>query len=370
MIPIFKPSFGEDEVQAFREVLLSGWVGTGPKAEKFEQEFADYIGIKYAISVNSCTSALMLALKVSGVENKEVITTPMTFVATNHAVIHSGAEPVFTDISPDTYNIDPAVIKKNITSDTRAIVAVHYGGHPCDMDEINGIAKENNLIVIEDCAHACGAVYKGEKAGSIGHLGCFSFHVSKNISTGDGGMIVTNDKDMYLRLKKIRSCGVNRNTWERSAGGKYSWLYNVDEVGYKCYLNDTAAAIGSVQLKKIKSFSEKRDRLTAVYDEQLAGVDWLTIPCRRDYVESSKHNYVISTDKRDDLNVFLAERDISTGVHYYPNNLYEIYKNYGKDTPVAHRVWKNLLTLPLYPDLTDSEIYYIIEQIKDFGGES
>ena len=193
-IPVFKPSYGAAEFKALKKVLQSGWTGLGPETEAFENEFAEYIGVRYAVAVNSCTAALHLALKVAGVEGGEVITTPMTFVATNHAILYNSSIPVFCDIEPDTLNIDPARIEALITKKTRAIMAVHYGGHACDMDALRKIAKKYRLRVIEDCAHACGGEYKQVKLGATGDIGCFSFQAVKNLSTGDGGMITTNSK--------------------------------------------------------------------------------------------------------------------------------------------------------------------------------
>ena len=372
MIPVFKPSMGKEEIKAVSEVLKSGWIGLGPKTAEFEKKFAQYIGVKYAVGVNSCTAALHLALKVIGVENKEVITTPMTFISTNFAILYNQGIPVFTDIERDTLNINPKEIQKNITSKTKAIIVVHYGGHACQMDEILKLAKKHGLFVIEDAAHACGGEYKGKKLGSLGDLGCFSFHAVKNLATGDGGAITTNNRDFYERLKKLRWLGISKDTWAREKKERmgrlkrYTWYYNVEEIGYKYHMNDIQAAIGLVQLEKLDKMNEKRRQICQAYDRAFKNIDWIETPVEKEYAKSSRHNYVIKTIYRDKLNHYLAQKGISTGVHYIPNNHYQIFKKYRGKTPVSDEVWKKLLTLPVYPDMTKKELNYIITAIKNF----
>lgn len=368
MIPVFKPSFGEEELEALRGPFQSGWIGLGPKTREFEERFAEYIGTKFAVALNSGTAALHLALKVIGIEGWEVITTPMTFISTNHAILYNNGIPVFADIEPDTLNIDPKEIKKQITSKTKAIIVVHYGGHACDMDPVLEIAKERNIWVIEDAAHGCGGEYKGQKLGSIGDIGCFSFHAVKNLSTGEGGMITTDDPELYGRLLKLRWMGISKDTWSREEKDKkYSWYYNVEELGFKYHMNDIPAAIGLVQLKKLEGMNRRRREITERYNRGLKGLPWLETPTVKPYAKSSHHNYVIKVEKRDQLNIYLQEKGISTGVHYIPNNHYEMYHQYRGETPIADSVWRTLLTLPLFPDLKDDEVDYIIQEIKEFG---
>jgi perosamine synthetase len=368
MIPVFKPSFGEEELDALREPFKTGWIGLGPKTKEFESKFAEYIGTKYAVALNSGTAALHLALKVLEIEGMEVITTPLTFVSTNHAVLYNRGIPVFADIEPDTLNIDPLEIKKHITPKTKAIVVVHYGGHSCDMEPILEVAKGKNIWVVEDAAHGCGGEYKGQKLGSIGDLACFSFHAVKNMSTGEGGMITTDDSELYGRLLKLRWMGISKDTWSREEKDKkYSWYYNVEEVGFKCHMNDIPAAIGLVQLKKLDKMNQRRRDITERYHQGLKGLKWLEIPIVKPYAKPSYHNYVIKVEKRDQMNIYLQEKGISTGVHYIPNNHYEMYQGFRGETPVADRVWKKLLTLPLFPDLNDEEVNLVIHEIKEFG---
>jgi perosamine synthetase len=368
MIPVFKPSFGEEELEALREPFKTGWIGLGPKTREFEKRFAEYIGTRFAVALNSGTAALHLALKVLNIEGMEVITTPMTFISTNHAILYNGGIPVFVDIEPDTLNINPTEIEKNITPKTKVLLVVHYGGHACDMDSILEIAKEKNISVVEDTAHGCGGEYKGQKLGSLGDFGCFSFHAVKNMSTGEGGMITTDDPELYRRLLKLRWMGISKDTWSREEKDeKYSWYYNVDEVGFKYHMNDIPAAIGLVQLKKLEKMNLRRKEITERYDEGLKSLKWLEIPVIRSYAKPSHHNYVIKVEKRDQLNIYLQEKGISTGVHYIPNNQYEMYRSFRGDTPISDFVWKKLLTLPLFPDLKDEEVDFIIREIKEFG---
>ena len=367
MIPVFKPCFGEEELEALRGPFETGWIGLGPKVKEFEERFAEYIGVKYAVAVNSCTSSLHLAMEVMGVKGHEVISTPMTFVSTNHAILHNRAIPVFSDIEPDTLNIDPDVIETLVTGKTKAIVTVHYGGHACEMNRVLEIAKQHGLVVIEDVAHGCGGEYKGQKLGSLGDIACFSFHAVKNLATGDGGMITTNDPEVYERLLKLRWMGITKDTWSREdTNMNYSWFYDVVEVGYKYQMNDINASIGLVQLSKLEWMNDQRRAIVKRYNKELADLDWLEVPVNKEYTKSACHNYVIKTKDRQELSDYLKEKGISTGVHYIPNNHYRMYKDCRGQTPVCEEVWTKLLTLPLFPDLKDEQVDTIIESIRDF----
>jgi perosamine synthetase len=372
MIPVFRPSMGKDEIKAVSEVLKSGWIGLGPKTKEFEDKFAAYVGTKYAVGVNSATAALHLAMKVMDVDGGEVITTPMTFISTNHAILYNNAVPVFCDIEPDTLNIDAGKIERLITKRTRAIVVVHYGGYAVHMDRVLEIAKRHNLKVIEDAAHGCGGEYKNQKLGAIGDMGCFSFHAVKNLATGDGGMITTDDPEVYGRLLKLRWMGITKDTWSREEkdSKKYSWYYNVDEMGYKYHMNDITASIGIIQLSKLDKMNKRRYEISRQYSKAFSSLRRIEVPAIKDYMtRPACHNYVIKIDDRDGLNDFLKEKDISTGVHYIPNNHYDMYKQYRGKTPVSDAVWKKLLTLPLYPDLKDEEVQFIISSVLEFFGK-
>lgn len=367
MIPVFKPSYGQEELDSLKEIFTGGWIGLGPKTKEFEEKFSQYIGTRYAVGLNSGTAALHLALKVADVEGGEVITTPLTFVSTNHAVLYNHAVPVFADIEEDTLNIDVNEIAKLITPKTKAILVVHYGGHPCDMDPILALAAAHNLKVIEDCAHACGSRYKGKRVGGLGAAGCFSFHAVKNLACGEGGMLTINNGDWYKRLNQLRWLGIDKGTWDRSGDGRfYHWYYQVNEVGYKAHLSDIPSALGLVQLKKLEVMNNRRREIVARYNQALVNLPWLQRPVEKDYAYSACHNYVVKVKDRDGFIDYLSGREISTGVHYYPNHLYPVYKPFYRPLPIAERVAQRIVTLPLYPDLSDEQVTYIIETIKSF----
>lgn len=385
-IPVFRPSMGEEEVAAVAEVIRSGWIGLGPKVEEFEERFAEYVGAQYAVATNSGTAALHLSLLVAGVgSGDEVIVPAITFVSTALAVTYTGATPVFADVDRDTLCIDPDEIERKSTDNTKAVIPVHYGGWPCNIGKIVCKAKKRNLTVIEDAAHACGSKYGEHRVGSplgetsrrlgfspnrfmetlyASSMVCFSFHAVKNLATGDGGMITTSSRDVAKRLRELRWCGINKSTHDRIGGG-YGWEYDVTRLGYKYHMNDITAAIGLVQLKKLDQMNERRAGIAQLYDLGLKDLKWLEVP--RLYEGSSHHNYVIKTEYRDVLNLHLRDQEISTGVHYKPLYLHSHYWNLRTQTPVADAVWKTLLTLPLYPDMTDADVARVIAAIREFG---
>ena len=365
MIPVFRPYTDGKEIEYLKQVIDSGWWGLGPKTKEFEETFAKYIGCNYGIGLNSATAALNLAFKAIGVEDKEVITTSMTFVSTNHAILYNNGIPIFCDVEKDTLNIDANKIEELITPKTKAIIVVHYGGRACDMDKVMDIAKKYNLKVVEDCAHACGGEYKGRKLGSIGDFGSFSFQAVKNLSTGDGGMLTTNNKVAYDFLMKYRWVGITKDTFSRDKG-KYSWFYDVVNLGHKFHMNDITAAIGLAQFEKLEWMNKQREKWTNYYNEKLNGIGDIEIPTKKEYMKPAYHNYVIKTERRDELQEFLKAKEISTGVHYYPNHLYDMYKPYYRKLPITESIWKKLMTLPLFPGMTKKEADFIIESIKEF----
>lgn len=370
VIPIFRPSMGEEEISAVSEVLRSGWIGLGPKTKEFEDAFAKYIGAKYAIALNSCTSALQLALNALNIANGEVITTPITFISTAHSILYNNLKPIFADVQEDTLNINPKDVERNITEKTRAIIPVHYGGHPCEMDEIKEIAKKHNLYLIEDAAHACGSEYKRRKVGVLGDMACFSFHAVKNLATGDGGMITTDNSDLYEKLMKLRWLGIGKSTYQRKEGKGYSWYYEADYVGFKAHMNDINAAIGLIQLKKLDNMNAKRRKIVSQYNKAFEELSWIKLPTERSYVKSSLHNYVIKVEKgdRNELISHLANNGISAGVHYMPLYLHPIYRNMNikGNCPIADRIWEKIVSLPLYPDMAVEDIEKVIEAVKEF----
>lgn len=366
---LFKPNISEAAIEAVAQVLRSGWIGLGPKVAEFEEEFASYVGARYAVATNSGTAALHLALVVSDIgQGDEVITTPLTFVSTNHVILYQGAEPVFSDIDPGTYCISPQSIERMITEKTKAIMCVHYGGHPCDLDKIYDIAGKYNLKVIEDAAHACGASYKGREIGSFG-LTCFSFHAVKNLPVADGGMVTTSDEEQYERLKRLRWLGIDKDTYTRTDQDKgkasaYAWRYDVPEVGFKYHMNDVTAAIGIEQLKLVEEQNAYRRKLAELYDQGLHHLDIISMPYVVPDVVTSQHLYVIRVKRRTDLIMKLKANDIACGVHYLPNNTFPMYQNCRTDVKNAMEVSEQVVSLPMHTLLTTDDIQRVIEIIN------
>lgn len=369
MIPVFRPKMNKKEIlPELEKIFDSGWIGLGPKTKEFEERFANYIGVKYAIGVNSATAALHLANCVLGIkEGGEVIVPSITFVSTALAPLYCGATPTFVDIEEDTLCISPEDIERKITKNTKALIPVHYGGHACRMDEIMKISNKYNLWVIEDVAHGCGGKYKNTMLGSIGIIGCFSFHAVKNITTGDGGMITTNDEGLYKELQKIRWVGIDRGTWDRSENRGYSWQYSVNRLGFKYHMNDIVAVIGLAQLKVLDEHNLIRKKYAKKYDESFKDIAWIKIPVEKNYTYSAHHNYVIKVPMRNELNEYLQSKGISTGVHYEPIHRFKVFGNRKVDLPVTESVWPKLLTLPLYPGMTEDEFEKVVGEIIRFG---
>ena len=366
---LFKPSISEAAIRAVAEVLRSGWIGLGPKVAKFEEKFAKYVGAKYAVALNSGTAALHLAAVVSSIkEGDEVITTPLTFVSTNHIILYQRAVPVFADIDPRTYCISPRSVERMVTKKTKALICVHYGGHPCDLDKIYEIANKYKLKVIEDAAHACGSSYKGKKIGSFG-LTCFSFHAVKNLPTGDGGMITTNEEELYQRLRKLRWLGIDKDTYSRTEedkgrAGAYAWEYEVPEMGFKYHMNDITAAIGIEQLKLVEEQNAFRRQLADIYTQGLHHRDIISLPYVSQEVVTSQHLCVIQVKRRDQLITKLKENDIAPGVHYTPNNVFPMYQNCQADVKRTMEVSKNIISLPMHTLLKSEDIQRVVDIIN------
>jgi perosamine synthetase len=372
-LPFALPYITEEELKEVRKVLNSGWLTTGKFTFKFEEMFKKYIGCKYAIGVSSCTAALHLSLLAVGVKNtQEVITSCFTFCATANSIEYTGAKPVFADIDEETYNISPDEIKKRITENTVAIIPVDYAGHPVELKEILKIAEENSLYVIEDAAHALGSEYENKKIGNISHLTCFSFYPTKNITTGEGGMVTTNNLEFAEKIKILSLHGINRDAWKRYRK-EGSWYYEEVELGYKYNLPDINSAIGIVQLKRIEKFLKIREKYAKIYDENLKNVEEIVIPKVRKNVRHSYHLYPILLEskklKRDEFIEELKKQGIGASVHFLPVHLHPYYKNKYKykegDFPVAEKIYKKIVSLPLYPKMEESDIIRVVKSIKN-----
>ena len=366
MIQLFKPHVSEEAIASVSEVLRSGWIGLGPKTTEFEKAFAEYVGAKYAVAVNSATSALHLAAVVSGIQHgDEVLTTSLTFVSTNHVLLYQAAMPVFVDVLDSTLNIDLKKAEVLISPKTRAIMAVHYGGNPVDLDELYSFAARHHLAVIEDAAHACGASFRGKRIGSSG-LTCFSFHAVKNLPIGDGGMVTTNDVGIYERLQRLRWLGIDRSTFNRSVG-QYQWEYDVKEVGFKYHMNDIQAAIGLEHLKRLDEWNNRRREIVQMYHETLSD-----LPSRKiRFVEhtpsavSANHLCAIRVPHRDRVVEALKKQGIGVGVHYKPNHSYPCYRDARKgDLSITEKAYQELISLPLHLLLTNADVQEVCRALR------
>ena len=374
MIPYGKQTIEQDDIQAVVDVLKSDFLTTGPKIAEFEQTVADYVGAKYAVAISNGTSALHAACFAAGIEpGDEVITTPLTFAASANCVLYCGGTPVFADVDPKTYNIDPEDIQRKITDRTKAIIAVHLAGQPCDMDAIHSIAREHGLIVIEDGAHALGSVYKGKKVGSMSDMTTFSFHPVKPITTGEGGMIVTDNEDFYKKMILFRSHGITRDDsmMTRNDG---PWFYQQFNLGYNYRITDIQCALGCSQMKKLDRFLARRKEIVARYNEAFADCDNIITPYQLSDTESGWHLYIVQVKKCDRRQVFenMREKGIGVNVHYIPVYMHPYYQEHGYENvhcANAEEIYSHIIILPLYPGLTSEQQDYVIDTLKSLCEE-
>ncbi len=380
MIPIFKPSLGKEELKEIKESFKSHWIGLGPKTKQFEEEFCKYIEAKNSISLNSCTAALHLALIACNItEGDEVLISSMTFASTAHTVLFCQAKPILVDVDRETLLMDAEDLKRKITSKTKAIIPVHYGGHICDMDKIIKIAKENNLHVIEDAANCAGGEYKGKKIGNLeSDFTCFSFEAKKNMTTGDGGMITTNKEgEIINKIRCIRWVGMDKDTLNRFSGEKKPWEYDILELGYKYNMNDISAGMGLAQLKKLDKMNNKRRKIVEKYNKAFRKISWLQTPVEKDYARYAYWLYVlrITNGNREDFMDYLHKKGILTNTNFKPLHLFTFYQNYyhknniNVNCPVAEEEWKKIVILPLFPDMKKEEISTIVNAVKEYKSQ-
>jgi dTDP-4-amino-4,6-dideoxygalactose transaminase len=381
-IPFNLPEIGDAEIAEVVSTLRSGWLTTGVRTAQFEKEFREYVGARHAQAVSSCTAALHLALAALNIgAGDEVITTPLTFCATVSVIVHVGATPVLADVLPNG-NIDPASIAERITPRTKAIIPVHLAGTPCDMDAIWKIAKKHHLFVIEDAAHAAGTEYQGRKIGSSEHGSdavCFSFYATKNLTTGEGGMITVNTEALAERVKMLTLHGINKDAWNRYREDG-SWYYEVVECGFKYNLSDLQSAVGIHQLRKLDNFTERRTRYAEKYNEAFAGIDELELPEAPANGRPAWHLYALRLNLEAltiDRARFIAElrrKNIGASVHFIPIQLhpfFEKWKNLPENQcPKALELYPRLVSLPLYPAMTEEQVCYVIRCVREIVAQN
>lgn len=369
------PLIGEEEIDEVVATLRSGWLGTGPKVRRFEEAFARYKGVDpgCVAAVNSCTAALHVSLIASGVgPGDEVITTPLTFCATVNAIIHAGATPVLADIDPDTLNLDPEAARARITPRTRAIVPVHFAGRACEMDALMELAREHELVVIEDCAHAIETEYHGTKAGTFGDFGCFSFYVTKNVVTGEGGMVIARDPVAAGRVRTLALHGMDRDAWKRFSDDGYKHYY-VIECGFKYNMMDIQAAIGLHQLEKVESHWLRRAEIWQRYQAAFATLPVQSPSATPTDTRHALHLYTLLIDSeapltRDGFLEAMTREKIGVGVHYLCLAEHPFYQQrYGwrpEDYPVATQAGRRTVSLPLGPNLEDEDVEDVISSVQ------
>jgi dTDP-4-amino-4,6-dideoxygalactose transaminase len=372
-VPFAKPTIDEDDIAAVVETLRSGWLTSGPNVKELERELSEYCGAAFVNAVNSCTAAMHLALEAWGVgPGDEVITTVYTFTATANVIDHVRATPVLVDVLPGTANIDPAKLEAAITPRTKVIIPVHFAGEPCNMDAIGEIAKRHGVKVLEDAAHAVGTMYRGTLIGTHSDAVAFSFYANKNMTTGEGGALATNDEELSERVRLLTLHGMTRDGWNRyGAGG--TWRYDIAEFGWKYNLTDMAAALGRRQLAKLESFLDERARVAQRYFANLRDEEHLGLPVFDEANRHAWHLFVVRVKDsapvgRDDVIARLAEAGIGTSVHFIPLHFHSAFRKLGRwnegDFPVAEKFFSGAISLPMFPELSNEDVDLVCEELR------
>jgi perosamine synthetase len=366
-IPVSRPSIGQEELEEVKKVFSTGWLGLGSTVFEFENKLRDYLGAKHVVAVNTGTTALHIALDALGIKDgDEVIVPSLTFCASIQVITALGAIPVFCEINPDTLNVDVSDIKKKITKNTRAIMPVHYCGQVCDMDALMEIGKYHNIFIVEDAAHAFGSSYKGKNVGSFGDATCFSFDPIKNLTCGEGGAVALSDDTIAEIIRTKRILGIDKDTWHRYRNER-AWFYEVTTQGYRYHMSNINAAIGIAQLKKFESFIQKKKEIVQKYNNAFMNIADLEI-LRWNLTETAPFTYIVRVlnGEREDLIAFLKEKGVGTGIHYIPNHLQPFFRPFATPLPVTEQIGEEILTLPLYSDMTDEQVFTVIEAMSDF----
>lgn len=377
-IRLFKPSLGNEEINSIKKIFKRSWIGYGPEVKKFENSWSKFIGIKYSVGVTSCSAALHIALASKNFKKKKKVLVPaMTFTATAAAALYNDLEPVFVDINEYDLNINFDDLKRKYSKDCVAVIPVHVGGHPCAMEKIIPWAKKKKLLVIEDCAHTAGGIYKGKTLGTWGDISCFSFEEKKMLTTGDGGMICTNNRKLASKFKILSFHGWNKDPWTRHKKSinktnfkEKHWYYQIKELGFKYNMNDLMAAIGLAQLKKLNTFNLKRNIILKKYFKGIKDCKNIKPYLNKQLKDVAYWMFAIRSNKRDKLISFLKEKGIATSVYWIPVPLHPLYYKYKSKIPVARKVWKELVTLPMYSDIKPNQIDFIIKSVKEFDSKN
>ncbi len=374
-----EPLIEEEEIQAVAEVLRSAWITTGPKVRQFEKAFAQYVGARRAVAVNSGTAALHLALDAIRLQaGDEVLVPTMTFAATAEVVLYFRARPILVDICPDSFNIDPVEVEKAITPRTKALIPVHFGGHPCEMAQLESLARSSSLRIVEDAAHALPAQHQGRTVGTMGDITCFSFYATKTITTGEGGMATTENPEYADRMRIMSLHGISKDAWKRyTAEG--TWRYEILEAGYKYNLTDLQAALGLTQLAKCQRMWERRAALAERYRRGLEPLEAFRLPQVSADVQHAWHLFVILVNDealrihRDQVIEELRQRGIGTSVHFIPLHLHPYYQRHqgyrAGQFPVAEYYFQRCISLPLYPRMADADADRVLEALHDIARE-
>lgn len=372
-IRLFKPSLGDEELQNIKEAFDRSWIGLGPNVNEFEKQWAKFVGAKEAIGLNSATAALHLALAVFNFpKGKKVLVPSLTFSSTASAILYNDLIPVFVDSNPETLGMDLDDMKKKYDEDVVAVMPVHYAGHPVPMDELMPWAREKGLKVIEDCAHTSGSKYKGTPLGLWGDIGCYSFEEKKLMTTGDGGMMVTNQPELFKDVKAIRWVGIDKDNWKTAQ--KYTdsnkdamhWFYELNVLGYKYNMNDLAASIGLAQLKKLKHFNQQRSDIIKKYLEGISHLDYIAPLLPYEPERFIYQMFGIRVNERDKLMIYLKSKGIATGCHYTPLSIQPLFKKWGNNCPYIQKEYEKFITLPLHADLTNEEVSFILKHLANF----
>lgn len=365
MISAARPVIGKEELEEVKKVFETGWLGMGDRVFQFENELKTKFGRKHAICVNNGTAAIHIALDSSGIKaGDEVIVPSLTFIATIQPVLMCGARPVFCDIELDDLNISVKRVKSLITKKTKAVIPVHYGGSPCDMDKLLAMGRKNNIRIIEDAAHAFGSFYKDRLIGSFGDIACFSFDPIKNLTCGEGGAVLLDDERAADIIIKKRILGIDKDTWNRYKH-KRSWFYEVQDVGYRYHMSNINAAIGLAQLKRVSAAAARRQRIAEFYDMGLSGLKKIRL-LKHDYGKIVPFNYTILAEDRDGLMAYLDKHGIGTLINYIPNHIQPLFKKHKVSLPNTESAYKAMVSIPMHAGLTDEDIQIVVDTIKKF----